>query len=160
MDNQRLEIITEGGVDKIRAALSLIWHGAAPGGVATHWKIMRLKEKVSYFCNEPGKSLQPDDTGRSHSHYSRLVEDPEGHATLIILWHEEQGSQLLPYPLTLDQTAIFIEGWLKNVDYGKEPDHDGDNGKGWRLFTEDWGHVAGHHYAIVGVNPAWAMYGK
>ena len=63
-------------------------------------------------------------------------------------------------PMTLEQAADFAVGWLEHADYGREPDHGGDNGKGWRLYCEDWGHVDHDHYAFAAVQPVWAMYGK
>lgn len=80
---------------------------------------------------------------------------------LIFYWsNTSKQATPLPFPMTLAQAADFANGWLEHADYGHEPDHDGDNGKGWRLYCESWGHVAGDHYAFVAVEPAWAMYGK
>ena len=66
-----------------------------------------------------------------------------------------------PFEMTYEDIAPVIVGWLKNTaDYGREPDHDGDNGKGWRVYNEDWGHVD-HDFAVfAAVKPVWAMYGK
>lgn len=59
------------------------------------------------------------------------------------------------------ECADFAKKWLeRGADYGREPDHDGDNGKGWHVSTEGWGHVFGSYAGIVKVAPAWAMYGK
>lgn len=65
-------------------------------------------------------------------------------------------------PFTLDAVGIadFAARWLAEVDYGKQPDHDGDNGRGWRVYVEGWGHIDSHWGAIVAVAPRWAMYGK
>ena len=52
----------------------------------------------------------------------------------------------------------LIIAWLQEADFGKEPDHDGDNGKGWRVYVEDWGHS--RHQSMCAIEPAWAMYGK
>lgn len=59
-----------------------------------------------------------------------------------------------PYNTSSGWTAI---GNSSSYFYGK---FDGDYECGWRMFTEDWGHVASFHYSIVAVQPAWAMYGK
>jgi len=32
----------------------------------------------------------------------------------------------------------FVWGWLKNAEYGREPDIDGDVEHGWRVFVDDW----------------------
>lgn len=81
-------------------------------------------------------------------------------AKLVFYWHDSPRSTNLPFPMTLEQAADFANGWLEHVDYGDEPDHDGDNGKGWRLYCEPWGYVDGDHYAFAAVEPVWAMYGK
>ncbi len=162
MDNQTIDVTSEGG-EGIALALGIIWRKAAPGGKATHYKVIRTADSTSYY----GKAIAPSDTGNVDGvpgvrvrHYRRTVESADGVQTLILLWHEEQGSTPLPFALDCKRAAEFITNWLGQADYGRQPDHDGDNGKGWRLFTESWGHVAGHHYAIIGVQPAWAMYGK
>lgn len=71
-------------------------------------------------------------------------------------------SAAVPLPFRLDAAgaADFAKRWLEEQDYGEEPDHDGDNGKGWRVYTEGWGMVAGEQSAFVAIKPAWAMYGK
>lgn len=79
---------------------------------------------------------------------------------LIFYWCDSVKATKLPFPMTLEQTADFASGWLEHASYGSEPDHDGDNGRGWRLYTEDWGHVAGEYQAFMAVKPEWAMYGK
>lgn len=80
---------------------------------------------------------------------------------LIFYWADRSANMTkLPFAMTLEQAADFAAGWLQQADYGDEPDHDGDNGKGWRLYCESWGHVAGDPYAFAAVQPAWAMYGK
>ncbi len=65
-----------------------------------------------------------------------------------------------PFRMTIEQVAQFALTWLSQADYGKEPDHDGDNGKGWKCYCEGWGHVASEYQAFAAVEPAWAMYGK
>lgn len=154
MDNQTIDVTSEGR-EGILHALSIIWNAAAPGGRAKHYRILKLKERTEYYQHE-ARGERPAFT----THHTATVESPDGCETLILLWNEETGSTPLPYPLTREQAAGFIADWLGTVGYGDQPDHDGSNGRGWRLFTGNWGHVAGHHYAIIGVQPAWAMYGK
>lgn len=67
---------------------------------------------------------------------------------------------LLPQ-MTWEQIKPLIEAWQTNTaKYGKEPDHDGDNGKGLRVFNESWSHVGGDYRAFAAIEPAWIMYGK
>jgi len=147
MDNLQIDITCEGDAGILKA-LEIIWPAACPGGKAIQFIVDKFSTEVTY-------NGQP--TSR---HSSQLVRDKDGVPTLILLWNKERDSQPLPYPLDLKQSAEFIRGWLLSTDYGREPDHDGDNGKGWRIFTEGWGHVNGCVYAIVGVQPVWAMYCK
>ena len=79
---------------------------------------------------------------------------------LVLYWSESSKAIMLPFKMTLEQAADFAYGWLEQADYGPEPDHDGDNGKGWHLYCDDWGHVDNDHYAFAAIKPVWAMYGK
>lgn len=66
----------------------------------------------------------------------------------------------LPFKLDPIGAADFAMRWLAEQDYGNQPDHDGDNGKGWRLYNEEWGQVGGWTGSFIAVKTAWAMYGK
>ena len=68
--------------------------------------------------------------------------------------------QPLPSPADSNQIAVIVKSWLDAVNRGKRPDHDGDTGKGFRLYNEDWGHVDSRYQAFLAISPAWAMYGK
>lgn len=63
--------------------------------------------------------------------------------------------------MNVEKVTEFAWGCLEsNKPTAKEPDHDGDNDKGFRLFTESWGQVFGEYQAFVAIEPIWAMYGK
>lgn len=88
---------------------------------------------------------------------------------LVFFWTKSSiGSELagakiidLPFPLKGDAIGNYAWEWLTSAaEYGPEPDHDGSNGRGWRVYNEDWGHVAGRWDAFFAVQPVWAMYGK
>jgi hypothetical protein len=85
---------------------------------------------------------------------------------LVFFWHDPgklpDGATALPMPYPMGQEGLvnFAEGWLKSADYGKQPNHDGSNGKGWTIYNEAWGHVMDSFYAVIAIKPAWAMYGK
>jgi hypothetical protein len=70
------------------------------------------------------------------------------------------GAQPLPYPMDVEAVIAFVAGWLRTAHYGVQPDHDGDNGMGWRIYNEAWGRVWGAHSGVIAVQTAWAMYGK
>ena len=73
-----------------------------------------------------------------------------------------------PTPLTAEQLAPIVWAWLngdeaKTVEcdgWDADCDHDGDNGPGWRVFCEDWGHVNGDYNAVCAIKPAYMWYGK
>jgi hypothetical protein len=146
MDNRTIDVTSQ-GAEGLALALRLAWIDISDGE-ATHYKIISLEQTVAYYG-------APTDQHRITS-----IESEHGTPTLILLRKAEQGALPLPYPLDIDEAIVFVAGWLRRAPLGQEPDHDGCNEPAWRVFTEQWGHVAGHHYAIVAVQPAWAMFGK
>lgn len=72
-----------------------------------------------------------------------------------------------PAPLNSDQIADIVFEWLKTEEalsvpregWDEDADHDGDNELGWRVYTEDWGHIKGYHNALA-IKPAYLWYGK
>lgn len=151
MDNRTIDVVSE-GEDSLALALKLIWP-SAPGGKATHYLIKNYGFETKYYQDTAGKVTH---------HFDTMIEDDgkRGVSTLILLWHEEGAAVPLPFPLDLTGVTQFVQNWLKVVDYGPQPDIDGSSDHGWRVFTERWGHVAGFHYAIVAIQPEWALYGK
>jgi hypothetical protein len=98
--------------------------------------------------------------GHKATHY---FEDPQ--KGLVFLWHNDEAKKAIPLltPLEWKGAADLAWTWLSNQPkekYQEYLDHDGSNGKGFRVYNESWGHVAGSHYAICGVIPIWAWYGK
>lgn len=101
-------------------------------------------------------------SGRKVTHW--FIEERERplRARLLLAWHENAGSEFnkLFTPLDHEQAEGFIKAWLESIDYGVEPDHDGNNGKGWRVYNESWAHVDTNHYVFAAIEPHWNMYGK
>lgn len=62
-----------------------------------------------------------------------------------------------PSNLTL---ALMIDAWLTETEFPQQPDHDGSNSRGWRIYNETWGHVEGSFYGCFAVEPRWQMHGK
>jgi hypothetical protein len=152
-DNLHLDVTSQ-GLDALKHALHIAWPGNYK---ATHLLETKLLEKVTFHP-------LPDPTRCCHN----LVEESQGTPTLILFWSQEGGAlpaqgetDILPFEFDKTMSARHIVQWLAKANYGPEPDHDGDNQKGFRLFTGDfWGHIAGYRRAICGVQPVWAMYGK
>jgi len=100
------------------------------------------------FSNAPGKKA---------THYKKDTEKNR----LILAWHESPGYSELLAPVTAETAEPMVKEWLKEqAVYGSQPDHDGDNGRSWRIYCESWGHVEHNHYAFVAIEPLWAEYGK
>jgi hypothetical protein len=72
--------------------------------------------------------------------------------------------------MSADQIFPLVDNWLHG-EFAKEVlktadgwdanmDHDGSNSVGWRVYVDDWGHVANNHYAICAIKPAYMWHGK
>lgn len=81
--------------------------------------------------------------------------------TLVFYWADYEKAIKLPFEMKVEDAINFAWAWLENTPCStNEPDHDGDNGKGYMVFNESWGHVFNAYEAIIGITPIWAMYGK
>lgn len=159
MDNFFLDITSE-GEQTLELALKLAF---SQHSKATHYRVVNLKPKTTYYARHvPNDSGNLTIEGKQYSihHCSDNIVDPVGIQTLIFYWTEDKDATLLPFPLDLKGAMSFVNGWLNHANYGVQPDHDGDNGKGFRVFVEDWGHVLHNWKAFVAIQPTWAMYGK
>lgn len=96
-------------------------------------------------------------SGQTATHWSATSK------RLILFWiapDQRFNAQALICKTSAAGMAPMVREWLAAAEYGPEPDHDGSNSKGWRIFNEAWGHVEGESYAICGIEPAWLMHGK
>lgn len=79
---------------------------------------------------------------------------------LVLYWAaDEPGVTELPFPMDLHEAALFAWGWLGHAEYGPEPDHDGSNHKGYRVYADHYG-LGESWKALVSVEPRWAEFGK
>lgn len=81
---------------------------------------------------------------------------------LILHWFAagEPGLTQFLAPVGYEAAASAVKAWLDAQDYANEPDHDGDNSRGWRIYNEEWGHIGTYRGAICAIEPAWLMHGK
>jgi hypothetical protein len=86
-----------------------------------------------------------------------LVDPGKG---LVFLWAVDRDGIPLPFKMDPLSAAHFAWRWLAETEFPRQPDHDGDNCKGWRIYNDAWGHVGSHRYAIIAVQPVWAILGK
>ena len=105
----------------------------------------------------------PEESSRAEE-WIDLPGDGDCPRTLILLRHAEGSSKTLPVPLDLEGATDLARRWLEALPIKDRPgwiDMDGDcEPIAFRVFCDDWGHVCGHHYRIVGIQGAHAWYGK
>lgn len=103
--------------------------------------------EIAFACAPGGKA----------SHYK--VYDNK----LVFAWHENAGKDFtkLLVPLTAETAVDVVLEWLKTEgEYDSQPDHDGDNGRSFRIYNGSWGYIDHNQYTFVAIEPRWAMYGK
>lgn len=133
MDNFHVDVTSEGDEALLRVLqLAFLQHRHA-----THWR-----EEVA-----PGQGGPP-----SNLHTMRF----------LLAWADPgEGWHPFPVPIGAEQAQDVVLGWLAATKYPPQPDHDGDNGKGWGAYCNLWGFVdPDYRYAFLAVEPVWAMYGK
>lgn len=90
---------------------------------------------------------------------------------MILLWYNDSSDktvQRLPCEMTAKGLVPLISQWLKSEeaekiamgDWEDDIDHDGSNSKGWRVYCEEWGHVANYRGAICAIKPVYLWHGK
>lgn len=142
MDNFSIDVTAE-KKDSLMKAMEIAFAHNAPGNKVESYQIVTFDESV----------------------LRSMPDGLKGKTALVLRWgsedHVKEGGPVnLPFKLDALGSADFAWRWLSEQNYGRQPDHDGDNGHGWRLLTGAWGHVAGDRYAVCAVVPEWAMYGK
>lgn len=106
---------------------------------------LSMQYHVSYERNEPTVTHWMEHDGK-----------------LVFYWHASGGGNAFVVPHTREMLVPLILSWLAKQDYGDEPDHDGSNGKGWRLKShmEFNNAIPGSFYVQFYVHPEWMEYHK
>lgn len=139
MDNFQLEVTAE-GPDRLRMVMGILFFD--------QYKSTRYPKRATHYTIDPKAGLIFYD-------YQFAIKEPDRARTEI-----PGNLTKLPFTLDAEGAADFALRWLAETDYPKEPDHDGDNGKGWKVHLGQWGRVTDDWHSFVGVLPEWAMYGK
>jgi hypothetical protein len=102
--------------------------------------------------------------------------------TLFLYCDHKKNTEKIPFPSKkTEYLQQFIKSWLVSIEYPREPDHDGSNGKGYEIFVYSKGGYCdflntmeeneatildpdsivfdGWHISIV-VKPHWVEYAK
>jgi hypothetical protein len=146
VDNFHFDMTCEGD-EPLRAAFTLVWKASGIDGSkrgATHYAIRPVAEAV--------KDAEKPYLDRSAKSLRLVFFEYHGNAP-------KPDMVAMPFLLDAEAAYDFARRWLAQAEYPRQPDHDGDNERGWRIYNEDWGHVDGDD-AIIAVSPVWAMYGK
>ena len=142
LDNFKIDIIARSQQSLLKA-LEIAFAHNNPGGLVASYEIKKLVK----------------------NDFNDITDNLNGKTAFILRWIKRNNTdrpEIVNFSFNLDVigAADFAMRWLAEQDYGYEPDHDGDNEKGWRIYTGAWGHIDGDHYAICAIMPEWAMYGK
>ena len=107
-------------------------------------------------------ALADDYAGEGPNHRpQKVLGYADSAGRLVFYQYADAKMTPFPSPISLDRAAEIAFDWLASQNYGPEPDHDGDNNKGWRAFRDEWGHIDGHgHASFVAIEPMWMEYGK
>ncbi len=164
-DNFSVRVVSEGR-EHFEAAVRLAFKAAA-GGKAIHY-VNGLPERNCLSCYGRGIKTYWEGTPRVEVSVTcpkcKAGKLP-AKACMILYWHEQVDTVVkslpLPFPLTAEAAIPFLWDYIQTCEYPPEPDHDGDNGKGFIVHTGDfWGHIEGSFYSVLMVEPDWQMYGK
>lgn len=142
MDNFGIDVNAE-GQETLLKAIEIVFAHNAPGKRVESYRITKLESDK----------------------YNGLPKNVDGRTAIILRWAKaeklsEDGPVNLPFKLDAKGAADFAQRWLAEQDFGREPDHDGHNKKGWRVITGNLGPGFGDQYAVCAILPWWAAYGK
>lgn len=143
MDNFQIDVVAEGEKTLVELFEIAFRHNSA-GGTAVAWNEVEIPFKGVEYLGDTSPTRP----------------------TLVFYWHYEEKEKTvrLPSPISPTLAARFAMEWISELKRVKrlpnEPDIDGSVGHGFRVFTEDWGHVQNNGYAIIAVQFVWATYGK
>lgn len=87
--------------------------------------------------------------------YSIAPSKKEGYNSFLTAHTAEQCVELIwNWVHSEDSASVKLSDWCEDID------HDGSNDKGWQLYLEDWGKVAGHDFVLCAAKPAYCWLGK
>jgi hypothetical protein len=115
------------------------------------------KVKGWYFLKEKGLVLSwlADSTGKAKPFTDSFGKEK-------ILYTAEEVTETLWAWLSSEQAKeVVLQEWEHNIN---DADDDVMTELGWRLYTEDWGHIhegtSMDHYSMFALKPCYAWFGK
>lgn len=86
----------------------------------------------------------------------------EQNGAFVLSWYNPDGAgwNAFPAPLEAEGLEPLVISWLKNQNYGYEPDTDGSASKGFLVYNETYGRIDNDPYAFVAIKPEWIVYDK
>jgi hypothetical protein len=113
------------------------------------------KARGWYFRKDKGFILTWHYDEKKHNKFTdRLgkLKEPTTDELIELIWEWLKSDEA--------KTVTFTGAWERNVD------HDGNNALGWKVYTEDWGHIGEENgyssdcYAFAAIKPSYLWYGK
>jgi hypothetical protein len=96
---------------------------------------------------------------------NKVTHYAESSKGLMFFTGEEVSLNTIKLPIPLDWSGVSDLAWRwlqeqPSDSYADYIDHSGSMGKGFHIYNDAWGHVAGSSKGIMAVKPIWAWYGK
>lgn len=99
----------------------------------------------------------------SRANHWRVVREGKQSRLTLAVGHSSDlpGYTRMPVMADAAYTHMLVTSWLTQEDYPEEPDHDGSNLPGWRVWCDNGGRIEGEpRGAFVAVEPTWIWMGK
>lgn len=168
MDNFSFRMVGD-RADALGSALALVWLARGMSDPTPHARPDYKRAGATHYAiRSPFEGEREDVPEGTPKHFVpgwRYGREPK---PLRLVFFDNRyrsdtlASDQMALPFTLDAIgcADFARRWLAEAEYGGEPDHDGDNKKGWLIYNERYGQVDGDYGAIIAIAPVWTEYGK
>jgi len=131
------------------------------------------------ICDNPIININGLDKDRLRTAMQLVIEDKavgwaetngeNGQPVLILYWitrrNDDNYNKFLS-PLNRDQMADVAWDWLQSLDKDSAWTHNTINDpdiqidRGWRIYTEAWGHINNQHQAFIAIEPHSLWIGK
>lgn len=123
------------------------------------------------ILNVNGRTIGRLHTAFQLSYWDTAVGWSENDKKLLFYWVNPNSNtikypdfQLFPVPLDQQAMADMAWAWLQKFSLEDHANlyNDGDvwDERGWRVWSEDWGHVNGRYQAFIAVEPYAIWIGK
>jgi hypothetical protein len=102
-----------------------------------------------------------EDTNGANTYTPFPFDEGETPETLASFFHNYMKSDKANLEKLPEQTGLYdpFEDFRNDESWDRDAEHDGDNGRGWRLCTGKWGHALDYKTPLL-IKPIYLWYGK